>query len=85
MFCAIPFQKSLAINTPSVQTRFLMILKPPERPINAIISATGKSKNEVKSQYFNFEFVGEGNMVIDQLPKYGEKIEEGSTIVIMLG
>ena len=45
----------------------------------------GKSKNEVKSQYFNFEFVGEGNMVIDQLPKYGEKIEEGSTVVVMLG
>ena len=45
----------------------------------------GKEKNKVKSQYFKFEFIGEGNMVIDQLPKYGEKIEEGSTIVIMLG
>ena len=45
----------------------------------------GKSKKEVKSQYFKFEFVGEGDKVIDQLPKVGEKIEEGSTIVIMLG
>jgi stage V sporulation protein D (sporulation-specific penicillin-binding protein) len=45
----------------------------------------GKSKKEVKSQYFKFEFVGEGDKVIDQLPKMGEKIEEGSTIVIMLG
>jgi len=45
----------------------------------------GKSKKEVKSQYFKFEFMGEGDRVIDQLPKYGEKIEEGSTIVIMLG
>jgi len=45
----------------------------------------GLEKNKVKSQYFKFEFIGEGNTVIDQLPKYGEKIEEGSTVVIMLG
>ena len=44
----------------------------------------GLDKSKVKSQYFKFEFIGEGNMVIDQLPKYGEKIEEGSTIVLML-
>lgn len=45
----------------------------------------GKGKKEVKSQYFKFEFVGSGDRVIDQLPKMGERIEEGSTIVIMLG
>ena len=45
----------------------------------------GLEKNKVKSQYFKFEFIGEGNIVIDQLPKYGEKVEEGSTIVVMLG
>ena len=45
----------------------------------------GKNKDKVKSQYFKFEFVGTGNVVIDQSPKYGEKIEEGSTVVIMLG
>ena len=45
----------------------------------------GKSKEKVKSQYFQFEFIGEGTTVIDQLPKYGEKIEEGSRIVIMMG
>lgn len=45
----------------------------------------GLEKNKVKSQYFKFEFMGEGNIVIDQLPKYGEKLEEGRTIVIMLG
>ena len=45
----------------------------------------GKSKKEVKSQYFTFEFVGIGDKVIDQIPKVGEKIEEGSTIVIMMG
>ena len=45
----------------------------------------GLEKNKVKSKYFKFEFMGEGTVVIDQLPKYGEKIEEGSTIVVMLG
>ena len=45
----------------------------------------GLEKSKVKSSYFKFEFIGEGNMVIDQLPKYGEKVEEGSIIVIMLG
>ena len=45
----------------------------------------GLEKCKIKSSYFKFEFIGEGNMVIDQLPKYGEKVEEGSTIVIMLG
>ena len=45
----------------------------------------GLEKNKVKSTHFKFEFVGEGNMVIDQLPKYGEKVEEGSTVVVMLG
>ncbi len=45
----------------------------------------GLDKSKVKSQYFKFEFIGEGNTVIDQLPKYGDKIEEGSTIVIMIG
>lgn len=45
----------------------------------------GLEKKKVKSQYFKFEFIGEGNIVIDQLPKYGEKVEEGSTIVVMLG
>ena len=39
----------------------------------------GLDKSKVKSSYFKFEFIGEGNMVIDQLPKYGEKIEEWST------
>lgn len=45
----------------------------------------GLEKNKVKSSYFKFEFIGEGSIVIDQLPKYGDKVEEGSTIVIMLG
>lgn len=45
----------------------------------------GLEKSKLKSSHFKFEFVGEGNVVIDQLPKQGEKIEEGSTVVIMMG
>lgn len=45
----------------------------------------GLEKSKVKSQYFKFTFTGEGNKVIDQLPKVGERIEEGKTIWIMLG
>ena len=29
--------------------------------------------------------MGEGDYVIDQLPRVGEKIEEGSKVMIMLG
>jgi len=45
----------------------------------------GKTKSEVKSEYFRFEFIGEGTKVIDQLPRVNEKVEQGSTIKIMLG
>lgn len=45
----------------------------------------GKKKNEVKSQYFTFEFIGEGEYVIDQLPSVGTRLEQGKKIVIMLG
>jgi len=45
----------------------------------------GKKKNEVKSQYFTFEFKGEGDIVIDQLPSVGTRLEQGKKIVIMLG
>lgn len=45
----------------------------------------GLSKNNLKSSHFKFAFFGEGNYVIDQLPRVGELIEEGSTIMIMLG
>lgn len=45
----------------------------------------GKKKNEIKSQYFTFEFIGEGEYVIDQLPSVGTRLEQGKKIVIMLG
>lgn len=45
----------------------------------------GLEKSKVKSQYFKFAYFNEGNKVIDQLPKPGESLKEGSTIMIMLG
>ncbi len=45
----------------------------------------GKKKSELKSQYFKFEFQGEGDYVIDQLPSVGTRLEAGKKIIIMLG
>lgn len=45
----------------------------------------GLTKSEVKSDNYGFEFMGEGDYVIDQLPRVGEKIEEGNKVKIMLG
>lgn len=45
----------------------------------------GLNKKEVKSEHFKFKFVGEGDFVIDQLPRVNDKQEDGATIVIMLG
>lgn len=45
----------------------------------------GKSKKEVSNPELKFKFIGEGDKVIDQLPRVGEYVEAGSTVVIMLG
>lgn len=45
----------------------------------------GLKKSEVKSDVYGFEWLGEGDYVIDQLPRVGEKIEEGQKVKIMLG
>ncbi len=42
----------------------------------------GKNIKEIKSKYFSFEIVGDGEKVISQLPKYKEKIKEGSKVVL---
>lgn len=44
----------------------------------------GKTKKEVKSKNHTFVFVGEGDIVIDQLPRYGEMVKEGGVVMIML-
>lgn len=45
----------------------------------------GKTKKEVKSKHFTFIFNGEGETVIDQLPRVGEMVKEGGVVMIMLG
>lgn len=45
----------------------------------------GHQKSEVKNDNYGFEFMGSGDYVIDQLPRVGEKIEEGQKVKIMLG
>lgn len=45
----------------------------------------GLKKSEVKSEVYGFEWLGEGDYVIDQLPRVGEKIEEGQKVKVMLG
>lgn len=45
----------------------------------------GLSKQQVKSDKYGFEFMGSGDYVLDQLPRVGEKIEEGQKVKIMLG
>lgn len=45
----------------------------------------GKTRKEVSNPELKFKFIGEGDKVIDQLPRVGEYVEAGSTIVIMLG
>ncbi len=44
----------------------------------------GMNKSSVINPSLSFEFVGDGDQVIDQLPRMGEVVEQGSTIVIML-
>ena len=45
----------------------------------------GKTKKEVKNEHYGIEFLGSGDYVIDQLPRVGEKIEDGQKVKIMLG
>lgn len=51
----------------------------------AVENYLGKRKNELKSKYFTFNFNGEGEYVIDQVPKVGEMLKEGGVIMIQLG
>ncbi len=45
----------------------------------------GLKKEQLKSENYGFEFKGQGDYVIDQLPRVGERIEEGKKVIIMLG
>ena len=45
----------------------------------------GLRKNELKSKFYSFKFNGEGEYVIDQVPRVGEKIKEGGYVMVQLG
>jgi stage V sporulation protein D (sporulation-specific penicillin-binding protein) len=47
----------------------------------------GMTKKEIITQFYNLkaEFVGEGSKVVEQSPEPGVKIQEGSTVRVMLG
>ncbi len=45
----------------------------------------GKQKSECVMEGLTIEFVNEGDVVIDQLPKAGEVLSEGGKVLITLG
>lgn len=45
----------------------------------------GYEKSQVKSKDLNLIFEGQGNYVIDQLPRVGEMVEKNSKVILMLG
>ena len=45
----------------------------------------GLEKKKVKKEMFNIIYHGDGNYIIDQLPKANEKIKPNGTILLMLG
>lgn len=45
----------------------------------------GLKKSEINESQLRFHYVGKGEHVIDQLPRQGEYVDEGETIVLMLG
>lgn len=45
----------------------------------------GKTRNEIADSEIHFEYIGNGNRIIDQLPRKGEYIDSGDTVILMLG
>ena len=44
----------------------------------------GQEKKKIKNNLLKFQYYGEGNIVIDQIPKVGTIVPEGSTIMLQL-
>lgn len=57
-----------------------------DTPYYLVPNLVGLTKNKIlpKAQY-NYYFVGNGDKVIDQIPKANERIKEGDTILVYLG
>ena len=55
-------------------------------PKNGIVeNYIGKKRRQLYSPYYSFAFLGEGDTVIDQVPRQGERIGEGGQVMILLG
>lgn len=58
----------------------------PEQPKISVPDLIGKTKEDLLNDYSNFviESHGNGNVIIDQSPEAGMKVEEGATIRVYL-
>ncbi len=56
-----------------------------DTPTFKVENYVGLTKKDVKNENYGFEFIGEGDYVIDQLPRVGERIDAGKKVKIMLG
>ena len=52
-----------------------------------VANVVGKSKEDAKKllEHFNIEYSGSGDKIISQSPNAGERLEDGSTVKLMLG
>ena len=58
-----------------------------DKKIYVVENVIGKSSKEASSilNKFNVQYSGSGSIIIDQSPKAGSRVEEGSNIRLMLG
>lgn len=55
-------------------------------PMAVVYLAIGNPKSKIKpSLYYKYLYIGNGKIVIDQEPAFGERIPEGGTIILYLG
>ena len=50
-----------------------------------VLNYIGQEKKKIKNNLLKFVYYGEGDIVIDKIPKVGTVVNEGSTIMLQLG
>ena len=56
-----------------------------DTPYHNVPNFINLNKSKIKpSPYYKYLYIGNGNIVIDQEPSYGERIPEGGTIILYL-
>ena len=56
-----------------------------DEEVDIVPNYIGLERKQVNKKLFNIVYHGEGNYIIDQLPKANEKIKPNGTILLMLG